>query len=294
MLDAIEKADVLLEAIHWIRKFRGQVIVVKLGGSLMKDPLAMSHLLEDIVFMETVGAKPILVHGGGPAINRALIESGIEPRFVMGRRFTCEKTLKIVEKVLVNELNEQIVEQLIILGGRAQPLNFNTTNVVFGEPLTARDENGNPVDFGFVGDATHIETDPILDLLDRNTIPVIPSMCMSKTGQKLNVNADTVATVVARTFLAEKLIFLSDVNGVRRDKDDPSTLIPTLTAKMAREMFASGAIVAGMIPKVQACLDTIHHGVQKVHIVDGSIRHALLLEIFTTEGVGTEIIAGRE
>ena len=293
MLDAVEKADVLLEAIHWIRKFRGQIIVVKLGGSLMKDPLAMSHLLEDIVFMETVGVKPILVHGGGPAINRAMAESGIEPRFVMGRRFTCAETLKIVEKTLATELNEQIVEQIVILGGRAQSLNFTTTNVLHGERLTMNDENGNPLDFGFVGDVTHIDTDPILELIDDNVIPVIPSMCVDKNGQKLNVNADTVATVVAQTFQAEKLIFLSDVNGVRRDKDDPASLIPTLTGKMAREMIASGAINLGMIPKVEACLDTISRGVHKVHIIDGAIRHALLLEIFTTEGVGTEIIAGR-
>lgn len=294
MLDATEKADVLLEALHWIRKFRGNIIVVKLGGSLMKDPLAMSHLLEDIVFMETVGIKPILVHGGGPAINRAMIEAGIESHFVHGRRYTCEKTLDIVERVLATELNEQIVEQIVILGGMARSLNFRTTNVVHGEKLVVKDENGQNIDFGFVGTPTRIDTEPILELLDRNIIPVIPSMCVTDAGQKLNVNADTVATVVAQAFKAEKLIFLSDVNGVRRDKDDPESLIPTLSKKMAEGMFADGTIVSGMIPKVQACLETVARGVHKVHIIDGSIRHALLLEIFTTEGIGTEIIAGRE
>ncbi|MDO4551206.1 MAG: acetylglutamate kinase [Planctomycetia bacterium] len=294
MLNAIEKADVLLEALHWIRKFREKIIVVKLGGSLMKDPQALSHLLEDLVFMETVGLKPVLVHGGGPAINRAMIEAGIESHFVMGRRYTCQKTLEIVEKVLATELNEQLVEQIIILGGQARSLNFRTKNVVYGEKLELQDENGQNVDFGYVGNATRIDMAPVLDLLQQRIIPVIPSMCVTQTGQKLNVNADTVATVVAQAFQAEKLIFLSDVNGVRRDKDDPESLVPTLTAKMARQMFADGTIVAGMIPKVQACLETIAHGVHKVHIVDGTIRHALLLEIFTTQGVGTEIIAGRE
>ncbi len=294
MLDATEKADVLLEALHWIRKFRGNIMVVKLGGSLMKDPLAMSHLLEDVVFLETVGIKPILVHGGGPAINRAMAEAGINSHFVQGRRYTCQKTLEIVEQILATELNEQIVEQIVILGGMARSLNFSTRNVVFGERLVVHDPDGKPLDFGFVGTPTQIDTVPIIELLEQNVIPVIPSMCMTDDGQKLNVNADTVATVVAQTFRAEKLMFLSDVNGVRRDKDDPDSLIPTLTKKMADVMFANGAIVAGMIPKVQACLETVAQGVHKVHIIDGAIRHALLLEIFTTEGIGTEIIAGRD
>ena len=294
MLNAIEKADILIEALYWIREFRGKVFVVKLGGSLMTDPLAMSHLLQDLVFMETVGIKPIVVHGGGPAINRAMLEAGLQSRFVQGRRYTCDKTLKIVEKVLANTVNEQLVEQIIILGGNARSLNFNTTNVVYGEPIHLKDENGGDLDLGFVGTATRIDCEPIQKLLDANIIPVIPSMCVDQTGQKLNVNADTVAMVVAQTFRAEKLVYLSDVNGVRRDKDDPESLIPTLTADMAREMFRSGAIAAGMIPKVQACLETVEKGVHKVHILDGRLRHSLLLEMFTTGGVGTEIIAGQK
>ncbi len=292
MLHAVEKADVLIEALHWIREFRDKIFVIKLGGSLMTNPLAMSHLLQDVVFLETVGIRPIVVHGGGPAINRAMLEAGLQSRFVMGRRYTCEKTLEIVEHVLANEVNEQLVEQIVILGGKAKSLNFNTKCVAYGEPLKLQDENGNPVDLGFVGTVTRIDKETIQELLDCNTIPVIPSMCLTDDGQKLNVNADTVAMKVAQAFRAEKLVYLSDINGVRADKDDPDSLIPTLTPEMARDLFKKGVIQAGMIPKVQACLETVENGVRKVHIVDGRLRHSLLLEIFTTVGIGTEIVSG--
>ncbi|MDO4576009.1 MAG: acetylglutamate kinase [Planctomycetia bacterium] len=291
MLEAIEKADILIEALYWIREFRGKTFVIKLGGSLMTDPLAMSHLLQDLVFMETVGIRPIVVHGGGPAINRAMVEAGLQSRFVQGRRYTCEKTLEIVEKVLATQVNEQLVEQIIILGGRARSLNFTTKNVVFGKKLELKDDAGKPLDLGYVGEATHIDRETIERLLEQSIIPVIPSMCVSDEGQKLNVNADTVAMVVAKTFQAEKLVYLSDVNGVRQDKDDPDSLIPTLTRPIAERLIETGVIASGMIPKVQACLETVDHGVHKVHIVDGRLRHSLLLEIFTTIGIGTEIVS---
>lgn len=291
MLNAVEKADVLIEALHWIREFRDKVIVIKLGGSLMTNPLAMSHLLQDLVFLETVGIRPIVVHGGGPAINGAMKEAGIESRFVLGRRYTCEDTLKIVERVLANEVNEQLVEQIVILGGKAKSLNFNTKCVAFGEPLKLKDDDGNLLDLGYVGTVTKIDKETITQLLRQGTIPVIPSMCLTEDGQKLNVNADTVAMVVAQEFKAEKLVYLSDINGVREDKDNPDSLIPTLTPEMAQNLFDRGVIQAGMIPKVQACIDTVEKGVKKVHIVDGRLRHSLLLEIFTTVGIGTEIVA---
>ncbi|MDO4629476.1 MAG: acetylglutamate kinase [Planctomycetia bacterium] len=295
MLGAIEKADVLIEALHWIREFRDKVFVIKLGGSLMTNPLAMSHLLQDLVFLETVGIRPIVVHGGGPAINRAMLEAGLQSRFVLGRRYTCEKTLEIVERVLATEFNEQLVEQITILGGRARSLNFNTKCVVFGEPLKLKDDDGNDLDLGFVGTVTRVDTDTIFDMMKNGIIPVIPSMCLTdgegENAQKLNVNADTVAMAVAQAVKCEKLVYLSDINGVRADKDDPDSLIPTLTAEMAEELFEKGVIQAGMIPKVQACLETVEKGVRKVHIVDGRLRHALMLEIFTTVGVGTEIVA---
>lgn len=291
MLHPVEKADVLIEALHWIREFRDKVFVIKLGGSLMTNPLAMSHLLQDVVFLETVGIKPIVVHGGGPAINRAMLEAGLQSRFVLGRRYTCEKTLAIVERVLANEVNEQIVEQITILGGKAKSLNFNSKCIAYGEPIKLKDDDGNLLDVGYVGTVTRIDKKTIEDLLHAGTIPVIPSMCLTEAGQKLNVNADTVAMVVAQEFKAEKLVYLSDINGVRADKDDPESLIPTLTPEMAEDLFKKGVIQSGMIPKVQACLATVEKGVRKVHIVDGRLRHSLLLEIFTTYGIGTEIVS---
>ncbi|MBE6429238.1 MAG: acetylglutamate kinase [Planctomycetaceae bacterium] len=291
MLHPVEKADVLIEALHWIREFRDKVFVIKLGGSLMTNPLAMSHLLQDVVFLETVGIKPIVVHGGGPAINRAMLEAGLQSRFVLGRRYTCEKTLAIVERVLANEVNEQIVEQITILGGKAKSLNFNSKCIAFGEPIKLKDDDGNLLDVGYVGTVTRVDRKTIEELLQSGTIPVIPSMCLTEEGQKLNVNADTVAMVIAQEFKAEKLVYLSDINGVRADKDDPESLIPTLTPEMAEELFRKGVIQSGMIPKVQACLATVEKGVRKVHIVDGRLRHSLLLEIFTTFGIGTEIVS---
>jgi len=287
---AIEKADVLIEALRWIRTFRGKITVIKLGGSVMEDERAMSHLLLDILFMETVGMQPVVVHGGGAAISRAMKKAGIQPRFVQGRRYTDPETIQIVEQVLAYEINEKLAQEIEKLGGRAQPLNFRTKNVLFGKKLVLTDESGNPIDLGLVGEVTRVDSDVILDLCTRGVVPVIPSMCLDEEGTKLNVNADTAATAVARAVRAEKLVFLSDVNGVRLRKDDPDSLIHSLTAAQARELIRQGVIEEGMIPKVEACLETLEHGVNKIHIIDGRLRHSLLLEVYTTTGVGTEII----
>lgn len=293
--EAIEKADLLIEAMGWIRQFRDKITVIKLGGSVMEDEEALRHLLVDIVFMETVGMRPIVVHGGGAAISRAMAEAKIEPRFIQGRRYTDDATLKIVERVLAGEINEMIAARIEEYGGRAMPLNFvgeKNNNVLFGERLTLYGENGEPIDLGHVGRVTRVDRDTIENLCYAGQVPVIPSMCETEPGgERLNVNADTAATAVAQALGAEKLVFLSDVNGVRRDKHDPDSLIHSLTAKEARRLIAERAIDAGMIPKVEACLETLEKGVHKVHIIDGRIRHSLLLEIYTNEGVGTEIVA---
>ncbi|MGA2069583.1 MAG: acetylglutamate kinase [Thermoguttaceae bacterium] len=287
---AIQKADVLIEALTWIRQFRGKVTVIKLGGSVMEDDRAMVHLLLDIVFMETVGMRPVLVHGGGAAITRAMQQAGLEPRFVQGRRYTDDATLAIVERVLAGEVNEQIAQRIQDLGGKAQPLNFRTNNVLVGEPLRLEGPGGESIDLGHVGTVTAVDRATIEHLCYAGIVPVIPSMCLGAEGQKLNVNADTAATAVARTLQAEKLVYLSDVNGVRRDKQDPDSLVHSLTTDQAEQMIADGTIESGMIPKVQACLETLQHGVRKVHIIDGRLRHSLLLEVYTSKGVGTEII----
>lgn len=290
MDEAIQKADVLIEALQWIRQFRNRIIVIKLGGSVMEDPRPMTHLLLDVVFMETVGLRPVLIHGGGAAISRAMESAGLEPRFVQGRRYTDEATLKIVEQVLAYEINEDLAARVAVLGGQARPLNFRTRNVLFGERMTLSGPAGEPVDLGFVGQVTCVDCEPILELCHSGVVPVIPSMCLAGDGQKLNVNADTAATALAQALGAEKLVFLSDVNGVRRRKDDPETLIHSLTAPEAKALIASGAIESGMIPKVQACLETLEKGVRKIHIIDGRLRHSLLLEVYTSKGVGTEIV----
>ncbi len=288
--EAIAKADTLIEALGWIRQFRDKVTVIKLGGSVMEDDTALRHVLIDIVFMETVGMRPVVVHGGGAAISRAMKAAGIEARFIQGRRYTDAATLGIVEQILAIETNERIARQIEEFGGRAMNLNFRTTNVLFGEQILLPGENGEPIDLGYVGHVTRVDRTVIDNLCYAGQVPVIPSMCIDDSGQKYNVNADTAATAVAQALGAEKLVYLSDVNGVRRDKSDPDSLIHSLSASEARRLIREGSIESGMIPKVEACLDTLQRGVHKVHIIDGRLRHSLLLEIYTTRGVGTQII----
>jgi acetylglutamate kinase len=287
--EAIQKADTLIEAMGWIRRFRDKITVIKLGGSVMEDEVALRHLLIDVVFMETVGMRPVVVHGGGAAISRAMDAAGLKPHFIKGRRYTDEATLKIVEEVLAYDTNETIARRIEEYGGRAMPLNFRTTNVLFGEKLLLPDTAGE-IDLGFVGRVTRVDRTVIDNLCYAGQVPVIPSMCIDERGQKYNVNADTAATAVAQALGAEKLIYMSDVNGVRREKSDPNSIIHSLTATEARRLIEDGIVDSGMIPKVEACLETLDRGVRKVHIIDGRLRHSLLLEIYTTQGVGTEIV----
>ncbi len=287
--DAIEKAAVLIEALGWIRRFRDKITVIKLGGSVMEDADALRHLLVDIVFMETVGMRPVVVHGGGAAISRAMDAVGLAPRFIQGRRYTDDATLEIVERVLSRETNEMIATRIEDFGGRAMPLNFATTNVLEGERITLDDGEGGSVDLGHVGCVTKVDRQTIDNLCYAGQVPVIPSMCLGPGGEKLNVNADTAATAVAQALGAEKLVFLSDVNGVRADAKDPASLMYRLTADKARRMLDSGQIESGMIPKVEACLETLNQGVGAIHIIDGRLRHSLLLEVYTNDGVGTRI-----
>ena len=251
---AIQKADTLIEALGWIRKFRDTTTVIKLGGSVVEHPDSLRHLLIDIVFMSTLGMRIVVVHGGGKAITRAMDQAGIEPKFVQGRRFTDTATLDIVEKVLATQLNYDLVAKIEELGGRAMSLNFLSTNVLFGEKLLLVDLDGLPIDLGHVGEVTRVDRLTIDNLTYAGQVPVIPSMAMTADGEKLNVNADTAATAIAAAIGAEKLVVLSD------------------------------------IPGIEGCLETLQQGVKKIHIIDGRLRHSLLLEIYTTSGVGTELI----
>ena len=290
MQEAIAKADTLIEALGWIRRFRDKVTVIKLGGSLMEKPDSLLHVLVDIVFMETVGMRPVVVHGGGAAISRAMDAAGIKPQFIQGRRYTDERSLEIVERVLAGEINESLSQRIEELGGRAMSLNFRSTCVLYGHRMQLTDDQGQPIDLGHVGEVTRVDRSLIEKLGQAGLIPVIPSMCCDEDGHKLNVNADTAAMAVAEALGAEKLVFLSDVPGVLRDKDDPGSLVHTLNGGEARRLIQQGVVGGGMIPKVEACLATLERGVKKIHSVDGRVRHSLLLEIYTTSGVGTEIV----
>lgn len=289
MKTAIEKADTLIEALGWIRKFRDKTTVIKLGGSVLANEDALNHLLLDIHFMETVGMRPVVVHGAGSRISAAMEQAGIEPRFVQGRRYTDAQSLDIVERVLATETNHALAERFEKIGGRAKPLNFQSTPVLKGELLNLEDESGEPVDLGFVGNVTEVDCDVIEELFKSGQTPFIPSMCVTNDGQKLNVNADTAATAVAQQLNADKLVFISDVPGVLRDPADPASSISSMTIAVAEDLIAEGVISGGMIPKIEACIETVKKGVNKVHIVDGNLRHGLLLEVYTSSGIGTVI-----
>lgn len=291
MDEAITKVKVLVEALEWIRKFRDRYVVVKLGGSALDEPEAVRRCLADVVFMEAVGMRPILIHGGGKSISRGMARAGIEPKFVQGRRYTDEQTLQIATEVLTSEICESLVDQIKTLGGRAVGLHLNTENVLIGERLQLAGESGEPVDLGRVGYVTQINSELLHATCRGGVIPVLPSIALDSAGEPLNVNADTAAAAVARLIDAEKLVFLSDVPGIFLDKDDPSTLVPHLTVSRCRELIADGTIATGMVPKVEAALEALEVGVGKIHIIDANVPHSLLLEIYSNRGIGTEIVA---
>jgi acetylglutamate kinase len=288
--EAIRKAQVLVEALGWIRQFRDRYVVIKLGGSALEETEAVRRCLSDVLFMEAVGMRPILIHGGGKAINKAMDFAGIVPKWVNGRRYTDDATLDIVSRVLAEEICEGLVDEIRNLGGRAVPMNFRSQNVLIGERLTMKDGSGNDVDLGRVGHVTDINRELLTATCRAGAIPVIPSVALDKNGGRLNVNADTAAAAVARLLRAEKLVFLSDVQGIFLDKNDPMTLQSNLNSVRVRELIQSGVINAGMVPKVEASLEALEAGVRKVHIIDARIPHSLLLEIYSDTGIGTEIV----
>lgn len=290
MDEAIRKAQVLIEALGWIRRFRGRLVVIKLGGSALEDEQTVRTLLTDVIFMEAVGMRPVLVHGGGKSINQAMKTAGIEPRWVQGRRFTDEATLDIVSRVLAGEICGSLVQEIEAQGGRAVGLSYLTNNCLTGEKLLLPGENGEPLDLGWVGQVTGVDVHQIQKICDEAVIPVLPSIALDAQGHKLNVNADTAAAAVARHLKAEKLIFLSDVPGICLNPKDPQTLLEHVNLQRCRELIADGTIDSGMVPKVEAGLEALHAGVGKVHIIDGRVPHSLLLEIYSNRGVGTEIV----
>jgi acetylglutamate kinase len=290
MDDAIRKADALIEALQYIRTFRGCRTVIKLGGSAMEDPAALHATLQDVVFMETVGLRPVLVHGGGKAIDRAMAAAGLTPVKRQGRRVTDDATLDVVVRVLRDEVNADLVRQVRALGGRAVGLHTGTLQALYGEKLLLPGANGEPLDLGRVGQVSRVDAHLIEDFTDAGVVPVIPSLAYDAAGAWLNVNADTAAAAVAAAVRAAKLVFLTDTPGILRDRREPASTIPSLDLAGVSRLVAEGVIDAGMLPKVEACLDSLRAGVGKVHVIDGRLRHSLLLEIYTDRGVGTEIV----
>lgn len=284
-----EKARVLIEALPYIQDFRDAEVVIKIGGSAMEDPAHVAGVLTDVIFMECVGMKPIIVHGGGKAISRRMDEAGIETRFLHGLRVTCERAIQVVEKVIKHEVNPQIVSRLAAGGAKAECLHGEDILKVTKKTLV--DENtGDVLDWGFVGEPREVDTGPIRAVLARDTIPVITPLGLGSDNRIHNVNADSTASAVARALKARKLVFLSDVPGLLRDPEDEDSIISTVRVDEVARLVEEGVIAGGMLPKIQGCLEALHDGVRKVHMVDGRQTHSLLLEIFTDKGVGTEII----
>jgi len=286
--EAIAKAQTLIEALGYIQRFGGKTVVVKMGGSVMDDDRALGDMLADAVFMNAVGMRPVIVHGGGKAVSDAMEQHGLQVQFVQGHRCTDQQTLTVVEHVLCNEINRRLVSGIESLGSGAMGLHTFSSCVLFGEKLFL-EERGRRIDLGFVGRVTSVNGKLIEMLCQADTIPVISPFARDKTGMKLNCNADTAAGEIAAALKAEKLVMVSDTHGIRRDPDDPDSLIGQIGEAEIRELIAKGAIAGGMLPKVQACLRALDAGVARTHIIDGQFPHSLLLEIFSDRGVGTLI-----
>ncbi|NLX06777.1 MAG: acetylglutamate kinase [Phycisphaerae bacterium] len=288
MEQAIPKAAALIEALGYIQKFRGKRVVVKMGGTLMDDPKAEGKILTDVLFMATVGIHPIVVHGGGKEISRALAESGFETRFVQGRRYTDKNTLTVAEHILCNVINARLVAALNRMGGKAMGLHSLSSGVLSGEQVFLQEE-GRRIDVGLVGKVTHVNAELLRVLCNAGTVPVIAPIAYALGGGKLNVNADEVAGEVAAAVAADKLVVVSDTHGIRRDLNDPNSQISEVTGAQIKQLIDEGVISGGMLPKVAACLRALEGDVGRAHIIDGRIDHALLLEIYTDKGIGTLI-----
>jgi len=278
---AMAKARVLTEAMPYIQAFAGKTVVIKYGGSAMVDDALRSSFARDITLLGLLGLRPVVVHGGGPHISRAMARAGIEPRWVDGLRVTDEKTLGVVRATLAGEINPDIVRLLEDHGAAASGF------TEFGsELLVARQLHP---DLGFVGEVVDVRTDRIEGLLDRGVVPVVAPLASGADGNDYNINADTAAGALAAALEARKLIYLTDVEGLYRDLDDESSLIDAIFINELRELLGSGSVSAGMLPKLQSCLEALKNGVPQAHILDGRIQHAVLLEVFTPEGIGTMI-----
>ena len=284
MKSIINKAEILTEALPYIKKFSGITVVIKYGGAALVNEEIKSTIIKDIALMKFVGFKPVVVHGGGKDINKALERVGIEPQFKDGLRVTDEETMEVVQEVLVGKVNKSLVTELCLQG-------INAVGVCGKDSgfMKVKKATPNGLDLGLVGEVTEVDTTLINTLLDNDFVPVISTVGVDEEGNSYNVNADYAAVAVAGALNAEKLVFITDVAGVMRDVNDPNSVISTTNTAEINELIADGTIAGGMIPKVQCCLAGVNAGVKNVHILDGRIAHCLILEIFTNKGIGTLI-----
>ena len=288
MVSNLQKAKILVNALPYIKKYYGQTIVIKYGGSAMVNPVAREQFIQDIVLMKYVGINPVIVHGGGPEINEMLQKIGKESKFIDGNRVTDEETLEIVEMVLSGKVNKGIVADINKYGGKAAGLSGKDGNMVFVEKKFA-EVDGEKIDIGFVGEIKEINTEVIKLLESNDVIPVISSIGVDKNGQTYNINADYVAGTIAGKLQADRLVFLTDVDGILLDYNNKQTLIDEIDVKKVNDLIERGIISGGMLPKVTTCLNAIENGVENVVILNGKLEHSVILELFTVEGAGTLI-----
>jgi len=284
------KADALLEALPYFQQFRGRTVVVKYGGAAMENPELVESVMHDIVFLEAVGINPVVVHGGGKAITAAMRQENLTARFVDGHRVTDAASIKIIDRVLTEVISPSLAAKVRELGGKAEVLSGKDV-LVAEKALPRGDATGAKIDLGFVGDITSVQIAQVQKLVDAEIVPIISPLGRGRDGQVYNINADIAAAKIAQALKAHKIIYLSDVNGVRRDPKDEASLISTLTPAQIQQLKQDGVIASGMIPKVDSALEALAGGVAKVHFLDGKKAHSLLLELFTDAGIGTEIAA---
>lgn len=288
MQEVMEKAQVLIEALPYIQRFNRKIIVVKYGGSAMIDKELKKHVIQDVTLLKLVGFKPIIVHGGGKEISRWVEKTGMQPEFVNGLRKTDAATMEIAEMVL-NKVNKSLVQMVEELGVNAIGISGKD-----GGLLRVEKKYSDGQDIGYVGEITEVNPKILEDLLERDFLPIVCPIGMDANYETYNINADDAACAIAQAVQAEKLAFLTDIEGVYKDPADKSTLISELTVSEARELIADGFIGGGMLPKLNNCMEAIEKGVSRVHILDGRIAHCLLLEIFTNKGIGTAILGDKE
>lgn len=290
MKTLIDKASILIEALPYIQKYKGKKVVIKYGGSVISEEINIHSVLRDIVFMNTVGMQPILVHGGGKTITARLKEANIPAKFIDGLRYTDEKTMQVVKEVLRDEISHHIADIVKKFGAESILLNGLDGGIIECKKLSRH--MGKNVDLGFVGDIVSVRKDIILKACEEGKIPVVAPIGVDDQGQLYNINADLMAGELSAAIGAEKMVYLSDIPGILKDVNDPASLMSSLKKSQIEELIANGVISGGMIPKIQSCIKSMDAGAKKTHIIDGRLQHSLLLEIFTDRGVGTEIVQG--